>query len=76
VGAVRPTDRRSGTHRKWIGMDRVSVNSEITFSSSLEKSVAASAEGEGTRSDVFRTGCPLVSIRERRAKEHFAFFVR
>jgi hypothetical protein len=37
-----PDDRRSGTHRKWIGMGQAAVNSEITFSSSLEKSVGAS----------------------------------
>ena len=31
VGAVRATDWRSDTHRKWIGMGRPSVNTEMFF---------------------------------------------
>ena len=50
---MRPTDRRSDTHRKWIGMGRGAVNSEIIFSSHHQKvsRVTVPAPGEEAKFD-------------------------
>src|SRR5437868_4049266 len=66
VGAVPTTDWRSGTHRKWIGMGHAAVNTEITFSSSLEKSVGASASPCGRGGGGGRARRKIEEKNERR----------